>query len=67
MGPRMAGFLLGSVAAASVAAFLVQYDVLRRKDITEREIDDMETQAALVKDRFYRVQSRLLECQGGDE
>ncbi|KEG13419.1 hypothetical protein DQ04_01011020 [Trypanosoma grayi] len=60
MGPRVAGFLVGSVAAVSFSAMLLQYDILRKKDITDREISLLEAQAALIKGRFYRVQEALM-------
>ncbi|KAH9601319.1 hypothetical protein LSM04_008194 [Trypanosoma melophagium] len=61
MGPRTVGFLVGAVAATSLSAVLLQYDILRKKDITGREIDLLEAQAALIKWRFYRVQEALTE------
>ncbi|EAN96138.1 hypothetical protein C3747_284g160c [Trypanosoma cruzi] len=63
MGPRAAGFLVGAVAATFFSAMLLQYDILRKKDITDREISLLEKEASLIRERFRRAQRALIDAR----
>ncbi|KAG5507823.1 hypothetical protein JIQ42_07113 [Leishmania sp. Namibia] len=57
MGPRAAGFLIGGFATAAVSAILLQYDVLRKQELTNKKIEEMTVQADMIVHRFRVVEA----------
>ncbi|KAK7198317.1 hypothetical protein NESM_000789600 [Novymonas esmeraldas] len=64
MGPRVAGFLFGGFAAATVSAVLLQYDVLRKQEVTARQTEEMASQADMIVHRFRVVEAGLRTLSG---
>ncbi len=46
MGPRVAGFLVGSLGAAAGCFLLLQYDVMRKYEATDKQLNALSTNVA---------------------
>ncbi|KAG5487440.1 hypothetical protein LSCM1_07393 [Leishmania martiniquensis] len=57
MGPRAAGFLIGGFVTATTSAILLQYDVLRKQELTNKKIEEMAVQADMIEHRFRVVEA----------
>ncbi|KPI84657.1 hypothetical protein ABL78_6298 [Leptomonas seymouri] len=59
MGPRIAGFLVGGFATASVSAALFHYDFLRKQEVTSKKTEEIALQADIIVNRFRVIESGL--------
>ncbi|CAJ1039955.1 hypothetical protein Q4I32_000901 [Leishmania shawi] len=67
MGPRVAGFLIGGFVTATASAVLLQYDVLRKQELTTRKTEEMAVQADIIVHRFHVVEAGLRTLSEGIE
>ncbi|KAG5511606.1 hypothetical protein JKF63_07202 [Porcisia hertigi] len=59
MGPRVAGFLVGGFVAATASCVLLQYDVLRKQELTLGRMKEMGAQVDMIEHRFRVVEAGL--------
>ncbi|CBZ23236.1 hypothetical protein LMXM_04_0035 [Leishmania mexicana MHOM/GT/2001/U1103] len=67
MGPRVAGFLIGGFVTAMASAVLLQYDVLRKQELTTRKTEEVVVQADMIVHRFHVVEAGLRTLSEGVE
>lgn len=59
MGPRISGFLVGGFLAASASAALFEYDFMRKQEVTNKKLREVELQADIVAQRFRVIEAGL--------
>lgn len=63
MGPRAAGFLGGACLAAITASVSLQYDILKKKDLTAAHVVSIAQEASTIENRLRVVRRGFVLLQ----